>query len=68
MNLRYNIDFYAKPLHDVHYVKILNILMKFNVPSSWDKDKYERLVKGVFRKDKTLDFVKDDARIKFLLE
>ena len=42
--------------------------MKSNVTSSWDKDKYERLVKGAFKKDKTLDFVKDDARIKFLLE
>ena len=42
--------------------------MKFNINSSWDKDKYERLVKGAFKKDKTLDFVKDDARIKFLLE
>ncbi|MBZ9685721.1 hypothetical protein G9F72_005070 [Clostridium estertheticum] len=42
--------------------------MKFNVTNSWDKDKYERLVKGVFKKDKTLDFVKNDSRIKLLLE
>lgn len=42
--------------------------MKFNVANSWDKDKYERLVKGAFKKDKTLDFVKNDSRIKFLLE
>ncbi len=42
--------------------------MKFNVTNSWDKDKYERLVKGAFKKDKTLDFVKNDSRIKFLLE
>jgi transcriptional regulator with XRE-family HTH domain len=42
--------------------------MKFNVTNSWDKDKYERAVKGAIKKDKTLDFVKDDARIKFLLE
>ncbi|WMJ79776.1 helix-turn-helix domain-containing protein [Clostridium sp. MB40-C1] len=42
--------------------------MKFNVTNSWDKDKYERLVKGAIKKDKTLDFVKNDSRIKFLLE
>lgn len=42
--------------------------MKFNVNNSWDKDKYERVVKGAFKIDKTLDFVKDDSRIKFLLE
>ncbi|MBU3171903.1 helix-turn-helix domain-containing protein [Clostridium estertheticum] len=42
--------------------------IKFNVNSSWDKDKYEKAVKGAFKKDKTLDFVKDDPRIKILLE
>jgi transcriptional regulator with XRE-family HTH domain len=42
--------------------------MKFNVTNSWDKDKYERLVKEAFKIDKTLDFVKDDPRIKILLE
>ncbi|MFT5875038.1 MAG: transcriptional regulator with XRE-family HTH domain [Clostridium sp.] len=42
--------------------------MKFNVKNSWGKDKYERLVKGAFKKDKTLNFVKDDPRIKILLE
>lgn len=42
--------------------------MEFKVNSSWDKDKYERAVKGAIKKDKTLDFVKNDARIKFLLE
>ncbi len=42
--------------------------MNFNVTNSWDKDKYERLVKGAIKKDKTLDFIKNDSRIKFLLE
>ncbi|NNU78494.1 helix-turn-helix domain-containing protein [Clostridium estertheticum] len=42
--------------------------IKFNVNSSWDKDKYEKVVKGGFKKNKTLDFVKDDPRIKILLE
>jgi tetratricopeptide (TPR) repeat protein len=42
--------------------------MKFNVTNSWERDKYERLVKGAIKKDKTLDFVKNDSRIKFLLE
>lgn len=42
--------------------------MKFHVTNSWDKDKYERLVKSTIKKDKTLDFVKNDSRIKFLLE
>ncbi|MBU3186877.1 helix-turn-helix domain-containing protein [Clostridium estertheticum] len=42
--------------------------IKFNVNSSWDKDKYEKAVKGGFKKNKTLDFVKDDPRIKILLE
>lgn len=41
--------------------------MKFNVTNSWGKDKYERLVKGGFKEDKTLDFVKNDSRIKILL-
>ncbi|MGH4124718.1 MAG: helix-turn-helix domain-containing protein [Clostridium sp.] len=42
--------------------------MKFNVTKTWDKDKYEIAVKGTIKKDKTLDFVKNDSRIKFLLE
>lgn len=42
--------------------------IKFNVTNTWDKDKYEKAVKGEFKKDKTLDFVKNDSRIKFLLE
>jgi putative transcriptional regulator len=42
--------------------------MEFNVTNSWDRDKYEKLVKGALKKDKTLDFVKNDCRIKFLLE
>ncbi|WP_253205678.1 hypothetical protein [Clostridium estertheticum] len=37
-------------------------------PQIEEKDKYERAVKGAFKKDKTLDFVKDDPRIKFLLD
>ena len=41
---------------------------RWEVSNSWSKDKYENLVKGAFKKDKTLDFVKDDPRIKFLLE
>lgn len=42
--------------------------IKFKVTNSWGKDKYERSVKGAFKIDKTLDFVKDDPRIKFLLD
>ncbi|MBU3201462.1 hypothetical protein LL037_13400 [Clostridium estertheticum] len=42
--------------------------IKFNVTNSWGKDKYERTVKGAFNIDKTLDFVKNDPRIKILLE
>ncbi len=42
--------------------------IKFNVTNIWDKDKYERAVKGAFKKDKTLDFVKNDSRVKFLLK
>lgn len=41
--------------------------MKFNVNSSISKDKYERIVKEAIKKDKTLDFIKNDSRIKFLL-
>jgi len=41
---------------------------KWIVTNSWSKEKYEILVKEALKKDKTLDFVKDDARIKFLLE
>lgn len=42
--------------------------IKFNVPNSWDSDKYKQLVKGIIKEDKTLDFIKNDSRIKFLLE
>ena len=42
--------------------------MKINVTTNWSKDKYGKLVKGVFKKNKRLDFVKNDARIKFLFE
>ncbi|SHO51339.1 helix-turn-helix domain-containing protein [Anaerocolumna xylanovorans] len=41
---------------------------KLKVTNSWSKDKYERLVKGTIKQDKTLDFVKSDPKIKFLLE
>ncbi len=42
--------------------------IKFNVSESWDKDRYKELVKNAIRKDKTIDFVKNDPRIKFLLD
>lgn len=42
--------------------------MKFNVANSWSKDKYEGMVKEAFKKNKRLDFVKNDPRMKFLLE
>lgn len=41
---------------------------KLKVTNSWSKDKYERIVKISIKKDKILDFVKNDPRIKFLLE
>jgi transcriptional regulator with XRE-family HTH domain len=41
---------------------------KWIVTNKWNKDKYVTLAKGAFRRDKTIDFVKDDPRIKFLLE
>ena len=41
--------------------------MKFNVNSSISKDKYEKMVKEAIKKDKTLDFVKNDSRIKSIL-
>lgn len=41
---------------------------KWNVTNSWSKDKYESLVKRSIKKDKTLDFVKNDPKIKSLLE
>jgi len=41
---------------------------KWKSLNSWSKDKYESLAKMRLKKDKTLDFVKDDPRIKFLLE
>lgn len=41
--------------------------MKFNVNSSISKENYERMVKEAIKKDKTLDFVKNDSRIKSLL-
>ncbi|OOM15824.1 helix-turn-helix domain-containing protein [Clostridium saccharobutylicum] len=42
--------------------------MKFNVANSMSKDKYESLVKRVLKKRNDIDFVKNDFRIKFLLE
>lgn len=41
---------------------------KWKSDNSWDKDRYESLAKMRIKKDKKLDFVKDDPRIKFLLE
>lgn len=41
--------------------------MKFNVNSSISKDKYEKMVKEAIKKDKTIDFVKNDSRIKSIL-
>lgn len=41
---------------------------KWRTANSWNKEKYENLVKTRIKKDKTLDFVKDDPRIKLLLE
>ena len=41
---------------------------KWKSANSWNKDKYESLAKMRIKKDKKLDFVKDDPRIKFLLE
>ena len=41
---------------------------KWKSLTSWSKDKYESSAKMRIKKDKTLDFVKDDPRIKFLLE
>lgn len=41
---------------------------KWKSVNSWNKDKYESLAKMRIKKDKTLDFVKDDPRIKFLME
>ncbi|OPJ64404.1 helix-turn-helix domain-containing protein [Clostridium oryzae] len=41
---------------------------KWKVTKSWSKDKYESLVKGIIKKDKNLDFAKNDPRIKSLLE
>lgn len=41
---------------------------KWNITSSWSKEKYERIAKERIKKDKTLDFIKSDSRIKFLLE
>jgi tetratricopeptide (TPR) repeat protein len=41
---------------------------KWKVTNSWSKDKYESLVKRSIKIDKTLDFVKNDPRIKFLLD
>ncbi|MFT8352325.1 helix-turn-helix domain-containing protein [Clostridium saccharoperbutylacetonicum] len=36
--------------------------------NSWSKEKYENLAKMRIKKDKSLNFVKNDPRIKFLLE
>ncbi len=41
--------------------------MKFNLNSSISKDKYEKMVKEAIKKDKNLDFIKNDYRIKSLL-
>lgn len=41
---------------------------KWKSLNSWSKEKYENLAKMRIKKDKTLDFVKNDPRIKFLLE
>jgi hypothetical protein len=41
---------------------------KWKGTKRWSKDRYESLVKKLIKNDKTLDFVKDDPRIKFLLE
>ncbi|WP_315067750.1 helix-turn-helix domain-containing protein [uncultured Clostridium sp.] len=41
---------------------------KWKSLKGWGKDKYESLAKMRIKKDKTLDFVKNDPRIKFLLE
>lgn len=42
--------------------------MKFNDVHSMSTDDFKRFVKSSIKKDKTLDFVKNDPRIKFLLE
>lgn len=42
--------------------------MKFDVTNNWTKDKYKDLVKRVLKKRKNIDFVKDDPRVKSLLE
>lgn len=42
--------------------------IKFNNAHSMSRDEYKRFVKMSIKKDKTLDFVKNDSRIKFLLE
>jgi transcriptional regulator with XRE-family HTH domain len=41
---------------------------KWDTTNSWSKEKYERIVKESIKKDKTLDFDKNDSRIKVLLE
>ena len=41
--------------------------MKFNLNSSISKDKYEKMIKEAIKKDKNLDFIKNDYRIKSLL-
>ncbi len=41
---------------------------KWKSLNSWGKDKYESLAKMRIKNDKALDFVKNDPRIKFLLE
>lgn len=42
--------------------------MKFNESDHMSIGEYEQLVKKSIEKDKTLDFVKDDPRIKLLLQ
>jgi transcriptional regulator with XRE-family HTH domain len=41
---------------------------KWKVTNRWSREKYEGLVKETIKKDKTLDFIKNDPRIKSLLE
>lgn len=42
--------------------------MEFNKNNSMNKDEYKKFIKMSIKKDKTLDFVKNDFRIKALLE
>ncbi|WP_102399342.1 helix-turn-helix domain-containing protein [Haloimpatiens massiliensis] len=42
--------------------------MEFNKNNSMSEDEYKKIIKMSIKKDKTFEFVKNDARIKFLLE